>query len=187
MGGLFHEFWSVWTRFPLCERGEYSGSLLILLLILVRLVGILLTFVAAGALVDDEDLREALKANGIGRPSTRAAIIEILYKRGYIVKERKSLRATPAAIELVALIKEELLKSAKLTGIWEGKLRQIEHEEYSAKDFIDQIKQMISEITISVLRDPTNRRIVAEQAQDKSEKESAEGKSTKKKEKKGKK
>ncbi len=141
----------------------------------------------AGALVDDEDLREALKANGIGRPSTRAAIIEILYKRGYIVKERKSLRATPAAIELVALIKEELLKSAKLTGIWEGKLRQIEHEEYSAKDFIDQIKQMISEITISVLRDPTNRRIVAEQAQDKSEKESAEGKSTKKKEKKGKK
>ena len=141
----------------------------------------------AGALVDDEDLREALKANGIGRPSTRAAIIEILYKRGYIVKERKSLRATPAAIELVALIKEELLKSAKLTGIWEGKLRQIEHEEYSAKDFIDQIKQMISEITISVLRDPTNRRIVAEQAQDKSEKESAEVKSTKKKEKKGKK
>lgn len=141
----------------------------------------------AGALVDDEDLREALKANGIGRPSTRAAIIEILYKRGYIVKERKSLRATPAAIELVALIKEELLKSAKLTGIWEGKLRQIEHEEYSAKDFIDQIKQMISEITISVLRDPTNRRIVAEQSQDKPEKESAEGKPTKKKEKKGKK
>lgn len=139
----------------------------------------------AGALVDDEDLREALKANGIGRPSTRAAIIEILYKRGYIVKERKSLRATPAAIELVALIKEELLKSAKLTGIWEGKLRQIEHEEYSAKDFIDQIKQMISEITISVLRDPTNRRIVAEQAQDKSEKESAEGKSTKKRRRKG--
>ncbi len=74
----------------------------------------------AGASVDDEDLREALKANGIGRPSTRAAIIEILYKRGYIVKERKSLRATPAAIELVSLIKEELLKSAKLTGIWEG-------------------------------------------------------------------
>lgn len=117
----------------------------------------------AGASVDDEDLRDALKANGIGRPSTRAAIIEILYKRGYIVKERKSLRATPAAIELISLIKEELLKSAKLTGIWEGKLRLIEKEEFSAQEFIAQIKQMISEITLSVMQDPSNRRIVAEQ------------------------
>lgn len=117
----------------------------------------------AGASVDDEDLREALKANGIGRPSTRAAIIEILYKRGYIVKERKSLRATPAAIELISLIKEELLKSAKLTGIWEGKLRLIEKEEFSAQEFISQIKQMISEITLSVMKDSSNRRIIAEQ------------------------
>lgn len=117
----------------------------------------------AGAMVDDEELRESLKANGIGRPSTRAAIIEILYKRGYIVKERKSLRATPAAIELIGLIKEELLKSAKLTGIWEGRLRRIERREYDAKEFIDRIKQMISEITLSVLRDNSNRRIVAEQ------------------------
>lgn len=118
----------------------------------------------AGASVEDEDLRDALKANGIGRPSTRAAIIEILYKRGYIIKERKSLRATPAAIELISLIKEELLKSAKLTGIWEGKLRQIEKEEYSAQEFIAQIKQMISEITLSVMQDSSNRRIVAEQS-----------------------
>lgn len=117
----------------------------------------------AGAMVDDEELRESLKANGIGRPSTRAAIIEILYKRGYIVKERKSLRATPAAIELIGLIKEELLKSAKLTGIWEGRLRKIERREYDARDFIDRIKQMINEITLSVLRDNSNRRIVAEQ------------------------
>lgn len=117
----------------------------------------------AGASVDDEDLREALKANGIGRPSTRAAIIEILYKRGYIIKERKSLRATPAAIELISLIKEELLKSAKLTGIWEGKLRLIEKEEFSAQEFISQIKQMISEITLSVMKDSSNRRIIAEQ------------------------
>ncbi len=117
----------------------------------------------AGAMVDDEDLREALKANGIGRPSTRAAIIEILYKRGYIVKERKSLRATPAAIELIGLIKEDLLKSAKLTGIWEGRLRQIERREYDAREFISQIKELISEITLSVLRDNSNRRIVAEQ------------------------
>ncbi len=130
----------------------------------------------AGASVDDEDLREALKANGIGRPSTRASIIEILYKRGYIIKERKSLRATPAAIELISLIKEELLKSAKLTGIWEGKLRMIEHQEYSASEFIDQIKQLISEITLSVMRDSSNRRIIADQT---SALPAAEGKDTK--------
>ncbi|MDE6696324.1 MAG: DNA topoisomerase 3, partial [Muribaculaceae bacterium] len=86
----------------------------------------------AGASVDDEELREALKANGIGRPSTRAAIIEILYKRAYIRKQGKSLRATDAGIELIGLIKEELLKSAKLTGIWEGRLRAIERGDYSA-------------------------------------------------------
>ncbi len=113
----------------------------------------------AGASVDDEDLREALKTNGIGRPSTRAQIIEILYKRGYIRKERKSLRATPAGIQLISLIKEELLKSAKLTGIWEGRLRQIEKGEYSATEFLDQLKQMISEIVISVLKDSSNRKI----------------------------
>lgn len=117
----------------------------------------------AGASVDDEELRESLKANGIGRPSTRAAIIEILYKRGYIVKERKSLRATPAAIELIGLIKEELLKSAKLTGIWEGRLRKIESGDYDPREFIDRIKQMVSEISLSVMRDPSNRRIEAVQ------------------------
>lgn len=115
----------------------------------------------AGALVDDEELRESLKANGIGRPSTRAAIIEILYKRGYIVKERKSLRATPAAIELIGLIKEELLKSAKLTGIWEGRLRRIESGDYDPKEFIENIKSMVTEISQSVLRDTSNRRINA--------------------------
>lgn len=113
----------------------------------------------AGASVDDDELREALKANGIGRPSTRAAIIEILYKRAYIRKQGKSIRATEAGIELIGLIREELLKSAKLTGIWEGRLRAIERGEYSAPEFISQLKQMISEITISVLRDSSNRRI----------------------------
>ncbi len=113
----------------------------------------------AGASVDDEELREALKANGIGRPSTRAAIIEILYKRAYIRKQGKSLRATDAGIELIGLIKEELLKSAKLTGIWEGRLRAIERGDYSASEFISQQKGMINEITLSVLRDPSNRRI----------------------------
>lgn len=113
----------------------------------------------AGATVEDEELRDALKANGIGRPSTRAAIIEILYKRGYIRKERKSLRATPAGIELISLIQEDLLKSARLTGIWEGRLRQIERGEYSASEFISQLKQMIADIVISVMKDNSNRRI----------------------------
>lgn len=132
----------------------------------------------AGATVDDEELRESLKANGIGRPSTRAAIIEILYKRGYIVKERKSLRATPAGIELVGLIKEELLKSAKLTGIWEGRLRQIERKEYDPKAFIGQIKQMVSEITFSVISDCSNRRIVAKQGEPSNGNESGKEKKT---------
>ena len=124
----------------------------------------------AGSMVDDEDLRESLKANGIGRPSTRAAIIEILYKRGYIRKERKSLRATQAGIDLISMINEELLKSAKLTGIWEGRLRQIERGDYSAAEFIAQLKQLISEITINVLRDNSNRTIQSEPQQEKGEK-----------------
>ena len=124
----------------------------------------------AGSMVDDEDLRESLKANGIGRPSTRAAIIEILYKRGYIRKERKSLRATQAGIDLISMINEELLKSAKLTGIWEGRLRQIERGDYSAAEFIAQLKQLISEITINVLRDNSNRTIQSEPQQEKGKK-----------------
>lgn len=117
----------------------------------------------AGSTVDDDDLREALKANGIGRPSTRASIIELLYRRGYIRKQGKSLRATEAGVQLIGLIREELLKSAKLTGIWEGRLRQIEHGDYSAAEFIAQLKQMISEIVLSVISDNSNRRIAAEQ------------------------
>ncbi|MDE7437477.1 MAG: DNA topoisomerase 3 [Muribaculaceae bacterium] len=127
-----------------------------------------------GANVDDEDLREALKANGLGRPSTRAAIIEILYKRGYIKKERKSLRATQAGIELINVIQEELLKSPKLTGIWEGRLRQIEKGEYSAAEFISKQKEMINAIVLSVLKDNSNRRIEAIQAREVPEKKSAD-------------
>ncbi len=135
----------------------------------------------AGASVDDEELREALKANGIGRPSTRAAIIEILYKRAYIRKQGKSLRATDAGIELIGLIKEELLKSAKLTGIWEGRLRAIERGDYSASEFIEQQKGMINEITLSVLRDPSNRRItqVVETAKPKKKASSSKSSSSK--------
>ena len=113
----------------------------------------------AGKLVDDESLREALKENGIGRPSTRAAIIETLFKRQYIKKERKSLAPTPLGIELIGLIHEDLLKSAELTGIWEKKLREIEHHKYEAKLFIDELKKMVTEIVLTVMADNSNRRI----------------------------
>lgn len=116
----------------------------------------------AGSQVDDPELRDALKANGIGRPSTRANIIETLFKRGYMRKERKSIRATEAGIHLISLIKDDLLKSAKLTGIWEGKLREIERGEYSAAEFIDLQKQMINRITLTVLQDNSNTRIQTE-------------------------
>ena len=111
----------------------------------------------AGNLIEDEDLREALKANGIGRPSTRAAIIETLYKRGYITRKGKSLRATDAGCQLIDLVKEELLKSARLTGIWENRLRMIERGEYPAAEFIAAQKEMINRIVYSVLADNTPR------------------------------
>ena len=113
----------------------------------------------AGKLVDNDELRDALKENGIGRPSTRAAIIETLFKRHYIRKERKNLIATSTGVELVGLIHEELLKSAELTGIWEKKLREIEKKSYDATTFLDELKQMVSEIVHSVLSDNTNRRV----------------------------
>ena len=124
----------------------------------------------AGAHVEDEDLRESLKANGIGRPSTRAAIIEILYKRGYIRRQRKSIVATPAGIDLIGIIHEELLKSPKLTGIWEGRLRMIERGDYSPAEFINSLKQMIYQITQTVIADPSERRIHTEQVSEKNSK-----------------
>ena len=113
----------------------------------------------AGRNVDDEELREAMKENGIGRPSTRAAIIQTLYKRGYIRQQRKSLEATPTGVALIGLIQEELLKSAELTGLWENKLRQIERRTYSAQQFVAELKQMVSELVHTVLCDNTNRRL----------------------------
>lgn len=118
----------------------------------------------AGKLVENDELRDALKENGIGRPSTRAAIIETLFKRHYIRKERKNLIATPTGVELIGLIHEELLKSAELTGIWEKKLREIERKSYDAGTFLTELKQMVTDIVYSVLRDNTNRRVaVAEE------------------------
>ena len=115
----------------------------------------------AGKLVDDESLREVMKENGIGRPSTRAAIIETLFKRNYIKKIRKSLEPTPTGIELIGLIHEDLLKSAELTGIWEKKLREIEQHKYEARQFLDELKQMVTEIVITVMLDNSNRRVAA--------------------------
>ena len=113
----------------------------------------------AGRLVDNEDLRDALKENGIGRPSTRAAIIETLFKRNYIRKERKSLYPTATGKELIGTIHEELLKSAELTGLWEKKLRQIERGTYEARTFLDELKQMVHRIVTNVLSDRSTHRI----------------------------
>jgi DNA topoisomerase-3 len=113
----------------------------------------------AGKFVDNEELRDAMKENGIGRPSTRAAIIETLFKRRYIRKERKKLIATPTGVELIGIIREELLKSAELTGIWEKKLREIERRQYDAQVFISELKQMVADLINQVRSDNSNRHI----------------------------
>lgn len=113
----------------------------------------------AGKFVEDETLRAAMKENGIGRPSSRAGIIETLFKRHYIKRDRKRLIATPTGIELIDLIREELLKSCELTGIWEKKLRDIEHQKYDAKQFIDELKEQVAEIVHEVMTDTSNRRV----------------------------
>ena len=113
----------------------------------------------AGKFVEDETLRAAMKENGIGRPSSRAGIIETLFKRHYIKRDRKRLIATPTGIELIDLIHEELLKSCELTGIWEKKLRDIEHQTYDAQQFIEELKQQVTDIVDEVMHDASNRRI----------------------------
>ena len=113
----------------------------------------------AGKLVDNDELRDALKENGIGRPSTRAAIIETLFKRNYIRKEKKNLIATPTGIELIQTIHEELLKSAELTGQWENKLRRIEKHTFTAAQFLDELKAMVAEVVLNVKSDNSHRRI----------------------------
>ena len=142
----------------------------------------------AGKLVENEELRDALKENGIGRPSTRAAIIETLFRRNYIRKERKNLFATPTGVELIDTIQEELLKSAELTGLWEKKLRQIEQGKYEPGVFLDELKQMLRQIVQEVRSDKSSRNITIEEAVDqkKSEKQktgdSEKSKTKKKKE-----
>ncbi len=118
----------------------------------------------AGKLVDNDELRDALKENGIGRPSTRAAIIETLFKRHYIRKEKKNLIATSTGMELIGLIHEELLKSAELTGIWEKKLREIERQSYDPRQFLEELKHMVIDIVHQVLSDNTNRRVSTQES-----------------------
>lgn len=118
----------------------------------------------AGKLVDNDDLRDALKENGIGRPSTRAAIIETLFKRNYVRKEKKNLIATPTGMELIGTIQEELLKSAELTGLWEKKLRQIEKGTYEARTFLEELKQLVYQIVSNVFSDTSARSITIQEA-----------------------
>ncbi|WP_315351335.1 DNA topoisomerase 3 [Segatella oris] len=137
----------------------------------------------AGKFVEDDELRAALKENGIGRPSSRAGIIETLFKRKYIRRERKNLVATPTGIELIDMIHEKLLTSCELTGIWEKKLRDIEHRKYDASQFIEELKTQISNIVNDVLRDNSNRRVTILSDEDlkKKTKKKAAPKSTEKK------
>ena len=137
----------------------------------------------AGKFVDNDELRDAMKENGIGRPSTRAAIIETLFKRHYIRKERKNLVATPTGIELIDLIHEDILKSPELTGVWEKKLRDIEHRQYDAGMFISELKEQINSIVNQVLADNTNRRVTVvepEEEKKKTAKKASVKKETKK-------
>ena len=137
----------------------------------------------AGKFVDNDELRDAMKENGIGRPSTRAAIIETLFKRHYIRKERKNLVATPTGIELIDLIHEDILKSPELTGVWEKKLRDIEHRQYDAGMFISELKEQINSIVNQVLADNTNRRVTVvepEEEKKKTAKKASVKKDTKK-------
>ena len=120
----------------------------------------------AGKFVEDETLRAAMKENGIGRPSSRASIIETLFKRHYIMRDRKRLVATPTGIELIDLIREDLLKSCELTGIWEKKLRDIEARKYDPQQFINELKAQVTAIVHDVMSDPTNRRITVMPAEE---------------------
>ena len=134
----------------------------------------------AGKFVDNDELRDAMKENGIGRPSTRASIIETLFKRHYIRKERKNLVATPTGIELIDLIHEDILKSPELTGVWEKKLRDIEHRQYDAGMFISELKEQINSIVNQVLADNTNRRVTVIDPEEEKKKKTTKKSSAKK-------
>ena len=100
----------------------------------------------AGKMVDDEEMAEAMKENGIGRPSTRAAILELLFKRKYLVRDGKTIKPTPIGIYLIDHIKDPILKSPELTGLWECKLRKMERGEYDPKKFKEELYNFVRNI-----------------------------------------
>ena len=134
----------------------------------------------AGKMTDNEEMRDALKENGIGRPSTRAAIIETLYKRNYIRKQRKNLYPTQTGKDLIYVIKEELLKSVELTGIWERRLRMIEKGEYETPVFLEEMKTLLRQIVTNVINDRSSEQVAIEEVQEK-EKTKARPKTPRKK------
>lgn len=136
----------------------------------------------AGKQVDDEELRDAMKENGIGRPSTRAAIIETLFRRKYITKIRKNLHPTITGTQLIDTIREDLLKSAELTGIWEKKLREIEKGQYNAAEFMNELKQMVSDVVFHVKHDRSARKLAVVKEEDEAVKKVKDNKPAKKKE-----
>jgi DNA topoisomerase III len=113
----------------------------------------------AGKQVDDDDLRELMKENGIGRPSTRANIIETLFKRQYIVRNKKQVLPTPTGIQLIETIKNDLLKSAELTGVWEKQLKDIEKGAFTATAFINNMKKMVDALVYEVRKETTHANI----------------------------
>ena len=134
----------------------------------------------AGKLVDDEELSAAMKENGIGRPYSRAGIIETLFKRHYIRRERKNLVATPTGIQLIDTIHEKLLTSVELTGIWEKKLREIEQNKYDAATFINELKEQVTRIVSDILHDNSGQLIVDSEEKE-AESEGKKGKADEKK------
>ncbi|WP_320112987.1 DNA topoisomerase [Draconibacterium orientale] len=132
----------------------------------------------AGKNVDDDELRDLMKANGIGRPSTRAAIIETLFRRKYIERQKKQIHPTKMGIQLIDTIQNELLKSAELTGQWEKRLREIEQGEYSASKFIYEMKRMVYDLVVEVLRDRSSVKLAAPEPESKAKgkREKAKGK-----------
>ncbi len=133
----------------------------------------------AGKLVDDDELSAAMKENGIGRPSSRAGIIETLFKRHYIRRDKKNLVATPTGIQLIDTIHEKLLTSVELTGIWEKKLREIEHDKYDAATFISELKDQVARIVNDVMHDNSGQLIeYSEDKKPKANKVKSTGKAT---------
>ena len=127
----------------------------------------------AGKQVEDEELREMMKSNGIGRPSTRANIIETLFRRKYIERKKKNIFATSTGVELIDTIQDELLKSPELTGEWESKLRKIERGEYDATQFKEELITMVTNLTRTVINEKAKVISFQEEVKPKEKKESA--------------